>query len=153
MQQVLHRMATHKGTAFVEILQNCNVFNDGAFDELTDKAKKSDHTLALEHGAPMVFGRDRDRGIRLRGTRLEVVRLGDGIREADLLVHDQHDPGLAGLIARMGPPAFPVPIGVIFDTDRPCYEDGVTAQLRAAKGAHPPDLGALLRGPDTWVVP
>ncbi len=152
LQDTIRRAHAHRGAAFVEILQNCNVFNDGAFDDLTDKARKSDHTLALEHGKPMIFGRDRDRGIRLRGTRLEVVQLGNGLGEADCLVHDEHDPGLAALLARLGGPVFPVPIGVIYSTERPRYEDGVTAQLRAAKSGTPPDLGALLRGADTWTV-
>ncbi len=153
LQEVLRRAHAHRGTALVEILQNCNVFNDGAFDDLTDKTKKADHTLVLEHGAPMRFGRDRERGLRLRGTALEVVTLGDDVREADLLVHDEHDPGVAALLARLGPPAFPVPIGVLFSAQRACYEDGVTRQVATARAAEPADLGALLRGGDTWVVP
>src|SRR5206468_1047150 len=82
----------HKGAAFVEILQNCNVFNDGAFNDVTDKATKADSTLVLEHGKPLVFGRNRDRGIRLRDFQPEAVELGGGITEADLLVHDERNP-------------------------------------------------------------
>ena len=92
-------------------------------------------------------------GMRLRGTRLEVVPLGNGVGEGDLLVHDEHESGpRVRCSPAWAPPAFPVPIGVIYSTERPRYEDGVTAQLRAAKSGTPPDLGALLRGPDTWTV-
>ncbi len=153
LTEVLRRAQAHRGASFVEILQNCNVFNDGAFDELTDKARKSDHTLILEHGKPLIFGRNRDRGIRLRGFVPEVVTLGDGVSEADLLVHDERDPTVAAFLSRLGPPGFPTPIGVLYAVDRPCYDEAVNAQITAARERTPADLGALLRRGDTWVVP
>jgi len=152
LQEVLHRAHAHRGASFVEILQNCNVFNDGAFDDLTDKARKSEHTLVLEHGRPLVFGRNRDRGIRLSGLIPEVVELGSGATEADLLVHDEHDPTIAAFLARLGPPDFPTPIGVLYAVERPSYDAAVNAQIAAAKAQSPPDLAALLRRGETWVV-
>jgi 2-oxoglutarate ferredoxin oxidoreductase subunit beta len=152
LQDVIGRAHRHRGTAFVEILQNCNVFNDGAFETLTDKATKADNTIVLEHGRPLVFGRNRDRGIRLRDFQPEVVVLGNGVSEADLLVHDERNPALAYLIARLGPPGFPTPIGVFSVVERPCYEDELGAQLRAARAKAAPDIAALFARGDTWVV-
>ena len=86
----LERAAAHKGTAFVEIYQNCNIFNDGAFEYATDKSIKSDNMLYLEHGKPLIFGKDRDKGIRLNGLDPEVVRLGGGVTDEDLLIHDEN---------------------------------------------------------------
>jgi 2-oxoglutarate ferredoxin oxidoreductase subunit beta len=152
LTEVLRRAHAHRGASFVEILQNCNVFNDGAFDDLTDKARKSAHTLVLEHGKPMIFGRNRDQGIRLRGFVPEVVTLAEGVPESDLLVHDERDPTVAAFLSRLGSPGFPTPIGVLYAVDRPCYDEAVNAQIAAAKARAPADLGALLRRGDTWVV-
>ena len=152
LTEVLRRAHAHRGTSFVEVLQNCNVFNDGAFEDLTDKARKADTTVLLEHGRPLVFGRDRNRGIRLCGLVPEVVELGNGVTEADLLVHDERDSTLAALLSRLGPPEFPTPIGVLRAVDRPCYEEAANAQIAAAKDRAPADLGSLLRRGDTWVV-
>src|SRR4051812_1727752 len=111
---VLKRAAEHKGTSFVEVYQNCNVFNDGAFDYATGRDSKADTTLELEHGKPLIFGKNRDRGIRLNGMQPEVVSLGKGISEDDLLFHDERatEPTLAYLLCRMRQPDFPEPIGV-----------------------------------------
>ena len=152
LQEIVRRAHEHKGSSFVEILQNCNVFNDGAFGDVTEKATKADHTLVLEHGKPLVFGKDHDKGIRLRDYQPEVVKLGDGVTESDLLVHDEHNPALAYLIARLGPPDFPTPLGVFTAVERPCYDEAITAQVTAAKAKGPADLGALLNRGETWVV-
>ena len=150
LQDVVRRAHDHRGTSFVEILQNCNVFNDGAFADVPEKATKADHTLVLEHGKPLVFGKDRDRGIRLRNFQPEVVRLGDGVTEADLLVHDEANPALAYLIARLGPPNFPTPIGVFTAVERalpPKEIHDVASQLRRYAGVvdwailYPPHFG------------
>ncbi len=152
LQEVIRRAHGHRGASFVEVLQNCNVFNDGAFEDVTDKARKADHTLVLEHGTPLVFGAKRDKGIRLNGFTPAVVALGNGVTEADLVVHDEQNGALASLLARLGPPAFPTPIGVLYRAERACYDAGVGAQIQAAKARGPADLGALLRGRETWVV-
>ena len=152
LQDILRRAHTHRGASFVEILQNCNVFNDGAFGDVTEKATKADATLVLEHGKPLVFGKNRDRGIRLRDYQPEVVTLGDGVTESDILVYDETNPALAYLIARLGPPKFRTPIGVFTAVERPCYEDAAAAQIAAAKARTPPDLAGLLDRGDTWTV-
>jgi 2-oxoglutarate ferredoxin oxidoreductase subunit beta len=152
LQEVLRRAHAHRGASFVEVLQNCNVFNDGAFEDLTDKGRKGDHTLVLEHGKPMIFGRNRDRGIRLRGFVPEVVTLGDGATEGDLLVHDETDSTIAAFLSRLAPPEFPTPIGVLYAVDRPTYDQAANAQIAAAKARGRADLDALLRRGESWVV-
>jgi 2-oxoglutarate ferredoxin oxidoreductase subunit beta len=153
LQGILRRAHEHRGTSFVEILQNCNVFNDGAFESLTDKTTKGDNTIVLEHGRPLVFGAARDRGIRLgRDLRPEVVQLGDGIGEGDLLVHDETNPAIAQVVATLAAPAFPTPIGVFTAVERPCYEDGARALVDEARRRSAPDLSDLLTRGDTWTV-
>jgi len=152
LQEILRRAHAHRGTSFVEILQNCNIFNDGAFETLTDKERKAEHQLVLEHGKPLVFGAKRDKGIRLgSGMRPEVVALGNGTSESDLLVHDEHDPTLAYFLSRMEPPDFPTPIGVFHAVARPTYDESVNAQLAAATGKGA-DLDKLFTRGDTWTV-
>jgi len=93
LKETLKHAAAHKGSAYVEILQNCNIFNDGAWFSLTDRDARSEHVLQLEHGKPMVFGKNRDKGIRRKPDGdIEVVQLGNGITESDLIVHDAHHP-------------------------------------------------------------
>jgi 2-oxoglutarate ferredoxin oxidoreductase subunit beta len=153
LQDIVRRAHEHRGTSFVEILQNCNIFNDGAFASLTEKETKADTQLVLEHGRPLVFGKQRDKGIRLRGHAFEVVPLGDGISEADLVVHDETDPVLACLLSLMSPPAFPTPIGVFRAVTRETYENIVAEQLRSVTQRHGEgDLDELLNRGDTWTV-
>lgn len=153
-QEIIKRAAEHKGAAFVEILQNCNVFNDGAFSALTDRETKADTQLVLEHGKPMIFGKNKDRGIRLRGLTPEVVTLGNGIGVDDLLVHDENDSVLGFLLSRMTPPTFPTPIGVIRRAQKPTFDALMNSQIQEAvaksgKG----DLDQLLHRGDVWTVP
>ncbi len=153
--EVLRRAAQHKGTSFVEVYQNCNVFNDGAWDYATDRETKADTVLELEHGKPMIFGKNRDKGIRLNGTHPEVVTLGKGITEDDLLFHDEKapEPTLAYLLSRMRYPEFPEPIGVFRDIERPVYEELMEEQVQQAivtKGKG--DLDKLFLSGDTWTV-
>jgi len=153
---VLKRAAEHRGTAFVEVYQNCNVFNDGAFEYATNRETRAEAIVELEHGRPLVFGRNGTKGIRVRGLVPEVVELGDGVSEGDLLVHDERaqEPSLAYLLSRMRQPEFPEPIGVFRAVDRPIYDDELTQQIvtaRAAKG--PRGLDELFRSGETWSVP
>jgi len=154
LQEIIRRAHAHRGTSFVEILQNCNIFNDGAFAELTERELKSETQLILEHGKPLVFGKNRDKGIRLgSGLHPEVVQLGNGVTEQDLIVHDEQDPTLAYFLSRMQPPAFPTPIGVLRAVERSTYESALAEQITAARErAGTGDLDALLNGGDTWVV-
>ncbi|MEN9785107.1 MAG: hypothetical protein RLZZ299_371 [Pseudomonadota bacterium] len=150
-RDVLRAAHEHRGSSFVEILQNCNIFNDGAWDALTEKAQREERCLFLEAGKPMVFAGGR-KGIRLVGLRPEVVELGGDVTEADCLVHDPGNLVLASMLTRMDYPAFPVPMGVIYQTERPTYDAAFQAQAHAAMETRPADLGALLAGNDTWTV-
>ena len=151
----LYRAAQHRGTAVVEVYQNCNVFNDGAWDYATDKTSKFDTTLELEHGKPLIFGKNKDKGIRLNGTEPEVVELGKGISEDDLLFHDEKTPEatLAYLLSRMRHPEFPEPIGVFRSVPAPVYDVELNRQIDQAKEKRGPgDLNALFQSGETWTV-
>lgn len=152
---VLERAAAHEGTAFVEIYQNCNVFNDGAF-AYAAKEGRSENTLHLEHGKPMIFGKDRDKGIRLNGTHAEVVSLKEGgVSIDDLLIHDEKatEATLAYLLSRMHHPEFPEPVGVLRAVQRPSYETLVHEQAaQVCETLGDGDLEKLFAGGDTWTV-
>lgn len=155
MTETLMRAAQHKGAAFVEIFQNCIIFNDGAFKNVTDKDYRDDNALFLEHGKPLIFGKDRNKGIRLNGLDLEVVTLGEnGVTEADLVVHDEThaNPAYAFLLSRMELPHFPVPVGVLRSTSKPTYDQLLTEQSAKASEGKKADLKQLISGPNTWVV-
>ena len=158
LKETLKAAAAHRGSAFVEILQNCNIFNDGAWVGLTEKDARSEHVLQLEHGKPLVFGKNKDKGIRRKPDGdIEVVALGNGISESDLVVHDAHHPrpSYAFLLSHMEQrPGFPTPIGVLraWD-DLPRYEDVISEQVQEViqkKG--PGDLRKLLEAGDIWEV-
>jgi 2-oxoglutarate ferredoxin oxidoreductase subunit beta len=153
--ETLRRAAAHRGTSFVEIYQNCNIYNDGAFDWATDRKTKDNHILELRHGEPMVFGAERDRGIRLDGLTPEVVALGDGVSESDLLVHDENaaNPTLAFALSRMAHPTFPEPFGVLRAVERPIYEELAQQQIRDASDAAPDhSLDKLYASGESWEV-
>ena len=154
LSSILERAAAHKGTSFVEIYQNCNIFNDLAFEYATAKDTKDDTTVYLEHNRPLVFGKDHDKGIRLNGMNPEVVTLGDGITEDDLLFHDENlpEPSLAFLLSRMCHPEFPEPMGVFRCVDRPTYEDLVLDQVKVAQRNSKPSLEELFAQGDVWTV-
>jgi 2-oxoglutarate ferredoxin oxidoreductase subunit beta len=155
LQTTLNRAGFHHGSAFVEVLQNCNIFNDGAFRDFTERDVREDRMLVLEHGKPMIFGANRDKGIRLRGLHPEVVELGDSVSEADLLVHDEEaeDPYLAYMLSRMWWPAFPVPVGVFRRVDRPTHDQLLQGQIDdAITKQGEGDVAKLLLSGETWVV-
>jgi len=151
LQDILRRAYQHPGGAFIEILQNCNIFNDGAWERLTDKATKADTVLLLEHGKPLIFGKNRDKGLRLgTGGSLDVVTLGNGISESDLLVHDERNRPLAYMLAHL---ENPTPIGVFHAMTRPAYEDAMARQVDAARQKQGDgDINDLFKRGETWVV-
>lgn len=154
---ILARAARHKGTSFVEIYQNCVVFNDGAFELYTDKASRPASALYLEHGMPMIFGENSSKGVRLDGIRPEVVDLEGGYSADDLWIHDENDPMKAYILSRFftsgNSDGFPRPFGVFFESRRPTYEQLVADQVAATvKKYGAPDLDALLTGDETWIV-
>jgi len=148
--------AKHKGISFVEVYQNCNIFNDHAFDYFAERSVRSDRVLYLEHGKPMVFGKNRDKGIRMNGALPEVVTIGEnGITENDLLVHDINlkDPSVAFMLARMEQPEFPQPVGIFRTIERPTYEDMMIDQIDASIAkTGPGSLEKLINSGDTWLV-
>lgn len=155
MQTIFRRAAEHKGTAFVEVYQDCNVYNHGAYEWATDRKTKDDNVLYLEHGKPMIFGKERNKGIRLNGTTPEVVELGKGVAPDDLLIHDEKDPcpTLAYLLSRMHYPHFPEPMGIFRDVQAPAYEDLMLKQITdATKKLGEGKLETLFNAGDTWTV-
>ncbi|MEO6948940.1 MAG: 2-oxoacid:ferredoxin oxidoreductase subunit beta [Ginsengibacter sp.] len=157
LQEMLLRSAHHKGTSFLEIYQNCNIFNDGAFEIFTDKKSKADEVLFMEHGKPLVFGATRNKGIKLDGLKPVVVELDENTTENDLWIHDERDFYKAQILTRLFDDPklehhFPRPFGVFFETDRPCYEDVMTMQIDNALAKGKGDLDNLLRGRETWVI-
>ncbi|MBF2052421.1 MAG: 2-oxoacid:ferredoxin oxidoreductase subunit beta [Candidatus Sericytochromatia bacterium] len=156
LQEIIARATAHKGTSVIEILQNCVIFNDGAHNWTTDRASKDDHQLRLEHGKPMIFGAERNKGIRLNGIKPEVITIGEnGMTEADVLVHDEKtpEPTLAYFLSRMRAPEFPTPLGVFRAVEDSTYDEQVHQQLediRLKKGQG--DLKKLLFAGDTWEV-
>ena len=155
MQHVLRRAAEHKGTAFVEIYQDCAVYNRRAYEFASDRKTKLDNVLYLEHGRPMIFGKHRNKGIRLNGTTPEIVELGKGITIDDLLIHDERSsqPTLAYLLSRMHFPEFPEPLGIFREVEAPTYEDLLMGQIDAAtKKLGEGTLETLFDAGGTWTV-
>ena len=156
LQETLRRAHEHRGAAFVEIYQNCNVFNDGAFDTITSKANRGGNLIPLVHGQPIRFGEEGERGVVMddqgRATIVDVADVG----EAALLVHDEArpDPTLAFALSRLAPgPTSPTPVGVFRAVERAEYAEQVSSQLAAAQGkAGPGDLSQLLGSGGTWEV-
>jgi len=156
LRATLKKAAAHKGSAYIEILQNCNIFNDGAWTTLTEKEVRSEHVIELEHGKPLIFGKNRDKGIRRRGLELEIVQVGSGASEADVIVHDEtvENPAYSFMISQMEQmPGFPTPIGTFRSVGLPRYEDIARQQVldviaKRGKGS----LDKLLRAGDTWEV-
>ncbi len=158
LQEMLLRSNAHKGTSFLEIYQNCNIFNDGAFEIFTEKATKPIETIFLEQGKPLLFGANKEKGIKLDGFEPVVVDLSNGISADDCWIHDEHDFYKAQILVRMFDDPrieghLPRPFGVFYQTDRPCYEDMLQAQIdevmtKKGKG----DLNKLIRGNETWTI-
>ncbi len=154
-QEIYKRAYDHKGTSFIEIYQNCNIFNDGAFFALTDKATKPDNVVVLEHGKPLVYGQNREKGIRVDCASPEIVSLEDGKYSVDdLMVYDETNPELAYMVARFTDhPELPTPVGVFLAIERPVYEDAVRHQIDfVTEKLGPGDLHALLNEGDVWEV-
>ncbi len=159
MGAVIAQAAQHKGSTYVEIYQNCPVFNDGAYTSITEKSVKADTLLRMEHGKPLLFGKDNKKGIRFNGqtAELEVVTVGEnGVTEKDVLVHDtkRDDPTIAFMLANLAlKPGFPTPIGIFRDVKRPTAEDLTWEMIEAAKTKKGDvDVSKLLAGGDTWDI-
>ncbi|MBY0534735.1 MAG: 2-oxoacid:ferredoxin oxidoreductase subunit beta [Chitinophagaceae bacterium] len=158
LQDMLLRSQKHKGASFLEIYQNCNIFNDGAFETFTEKSTKPDNTLFLEHGKPLVFGAQQNKGIKIDGFRPKVVEIGTEASLDDLWIHDEKDFYKAQILVRMFDDPrieghLPRPFGVFYETERPCYEEMLNLQIEeviTAKGKG--NLDKLLRGNEVWSI-
>lgn len=158
LQEMLTRSHQHKGSSFLEIYQNCNIFNDGAFEVFTDKSSKADETIFMENGKPLLFGAAKNKGIRLDGYKPVVAELGADVSIDDLWIHDETDFYKAQILIRMFDDPqlqghLPRPFGVFYETNRPCYEDVLQMQVDeaiATKGAG--NLDKLLRGKEVWEI-
>jgi 2-oxoglutarate/2-oxoacid ferredoxin oxidoreductase subunit beta len=156
LPEMMHRAYQHKGASFLEIFQNCIVYNDDVFASFTDKAVAADMQIHLEHGKPMRFGKEGNKGLRLKPGRLELeaVVVGEnGITDADILIHDETNLAMAGMLGLMKPPAMPVALGVLYCDPQTPYEAKVMEQVvQATAKAKTKDLNAVLREGYTWTV-
>jgi 2-oxoglutarate ferredoxin oxidoreductase subunit beta len=158
LQEMMHRAGEHRGAAVLEVQQNCNIFNDGAFEIFTEKGSKPMETLFLEQGKPLLFGANKDKGIKLDGFKPVVVDLNEDNSVDDCWIHDERDFYKAQILVRMFDDPrieghLPRPFGVFYQTERACYEDQLRLQIEdviAAKGKG--DLNKLLRGNETWTI-
>jgi len=153
---LLTRAIEHKGTSFIEVYQDCNIFNHGTFFYASQKDTRAENTVELQHGKPLIFGKNADRGIRIKGGTLEAVTLGDGVKEEDLLIHDETNPSIAYLLTQMAYPDLPEPLGVLYERKgTPTYDQLVMSQIEQASSAAPKNgdaLKELIYGDETWVV-
>ena len=158
MQTTIARAEQHQGTSFLEIYQNCNIFNDGAFEVFTEKSTKQVHGLYVEQGKPLTFGANAEMGIRFDGIRPEVVEIGSKYSADDMWIHDEKDFYKAQILTRLfdNPSevgaVFPRPFGVFYTNDRPCYEQMMSLQIEEALAKGAGDLDKLIRGKETWEI-
>jgi 2-oxoglutarate ferredoxin oxidoreductase subunit beta len=152
LTEVLRKAAKHKGSAFVEIYQNCNIYNDGAFDAVREQ---KENRILLEHGGPIRFGAEQEKGVvQLQDGSCAIVDVAE-VGEEALLVHDEHHPhpSLAFALSRLShEPTGPAPIGVFRDVERPVYDELMEEQLSAARAQADGDLEELLHAGDTWTI-
>ena len=154
MATIFQAASEHQGTSFVEIYQNCNIFNDGVFSDLTDKEKKDETQLVLEHGHPMIFGAKKNKGLILEGSNFKIVELGKDYNQDDILVHNIEDKNLAMLLSEITYiPELPVPIGILYKENKPTYEHMIKTQIQQARNLNGKvDLEKLIIGNNSWIV-
>lgn len=156
MTAVFMEAAKHKGTSVVEILQNCVIFANKTHDLITSRETRDDNQLFVEHGKPLLFGKNKEKGIVLKGTKLEIVTLGEnGVTENDILVHDQFekDPGVHSMLASMMPPEYPVALGVIRSVVSETFNDAMMASIEQEKeNSAIKTVDDLLNSGPTWVI-
>jgi len=154
MSSVFQAANKHRGTSFIEIYQNCNIFNDGAFSELTEKDTKAEIQLLLEQGQPMIFGASRNKGLILEGSNFKVVSIGKDYSADDILKHDMKDKNLAMLLSEITYiPELPVPIGILYQEDKQTYDTMMTNQIKeSVKSKGKGNLDKLLVGTNSWKV-
>ncbi len=154
MADVFQAASDHQGTSFVEIYQNCNIFNDGAFADLTAKETKDETQLILEHDKPMIFGADQKKGLILEGATFKIVQIGDNYNANDVLKHNMYDKNLAMLLSEITyTPGLPVPIGILYKENKPTYEQMMNEQIQGAVSANGKgNLEKQIIGNNSWLV-
>ena len=153
MKEIFKEAAEHKGTSFVEIFQNCNIFNDGTFSPIYERPVRDDQILNLKHGEPFIFGKNKNKGIRLNGLKPEIVELENVFNKDDLLRHDQYssESTLANLLSNFNYPEFPVPMGILRQIKESTYGDIIENQInRQLDKLGEGELTDLLRGAHVW---
>ena len=152
LREVLLEAQKHKGTSFVEIYQNCVIFNDGVFDEFTNKATKEEANLYLENGKPLKFGKDLSKGIILENFEPKIIDITEDTNESKLWIHDETSILKAQILARFNFDEefsdFPRPFGVFYKKNKASYEETFTNQVEKNK----PDMQQILNGNITWTV-
>ncbi|HPH16031.1 MAG TPA: 2-oxoacid:ferredoxin oxidoreductase subunit beta [Bacteroidales bacterium] len=153
---VMIQAQNHKGTSVVEILQNCVIFNNGAHEYFANRNEKDDRQVILEHGKPMIFGKNREKGLVLKGMELQVVTIGEsGITESDILIHDAHcsNTVIHNMLITMKAPNFPIALGVIRDVEDQTYDNALTEQLEYAhQNSNIHSIEALFSSGEIWEI-
>ena len=154
LQYTLRRSQEHIGSSFIEVFQNCIIFNDKAFSHVTDRDVRDDNVIDLKNGEPMIFGKNQDKGIKLDGFSPEVVSIKDNVSTDDLLIHDEKNRNLASILANFTEnESLPTPIGVFYSEEKPRYEELLEEQLKESiKNMGNGDLNKLIAGSDSWKV-
>jgi 2-oxoglutarate ferredoxin oxidoreductase subunit beta len=153
LQSTIKMAQDHIGTSFVEVYQNCNIFNDGAFSELTDKEIKAETQLILDNDKPMIFGKEMNKGIRLDGLKPEVVEIGKKFTIDDLIVHDESDKVLSMMLSELTyDNKFPTPLGVLYKENKPTYEELLMKKIDHAVKNRKGSLQDVITGTNTWEV-
>jgi 2-oxoglutarate ferredoxin oxidoreductase subunit beta len=154
LEDLMRLAGTHRGTTLIEVYQDCNIFNHQAWFYASQKESRPESTVMLEPGKPLLFGAERRKGLRLNGSRVEVVELGNGVSEDDLIHHDETDRNLAFVLSQLAHPEYPEPLGLIYrNEDEGSYERLVHEQIdKAVKARGAGDLQALLSEGETWDV-
>ena len=154
MQEVFLAAEQHQGTSFIEVFQNCVIFNDKVHDAYTNRLTRDDHTVRVEHGKPMIFGKEKNKGLVLEGFTPKVVTIGEnGVTEEDIIVHNEKDINNANMLCRLEGEGVPAPLGIIRQVEAPVYDAQVEDQINEVtekKGAG--DMAKLLHAGDTWEV-
>lgn len=153
LQITLKKAAEHRGTSFVEIYQNCPIFNDGTFSEISERSLREDRILRLQDGEPLIFGKEKKKGIRLNGLQAETIDITDPTDLSNLLVHDQksEDPLMAHLLSGMNFPDFPVPMGIFRQVEHPRFEESIETQIQnQIRNKGKGNLRKLIRGSQVW---
>ncbi|MGE5444586.1 MAG: 2-oxoacid:ferredoxin oxidoreductase subunit beta [Ignavibacteriales bacterium] len=150
--QLIVEAHKHKGTAFLHIYQNCYVYNDGVFDEFTGKDVRDDRNLVVEHGKPLIFGKKRDKGLKFKDSKFEVVQFEPGNPPNDITVYDEKNLAFAFALSKLSWPEYPVPMGVLRRVEQPSFEELVHGQVEKAKQKFSTDINKLIYSGDVWEV-